>query len=232
MVERLPHVEQVAAHRGAQLAPAADLREPEDGDRGRPAYEDERLQRLGIDHRPQAAEHGVDAGQHDHRGGAGPEVEAHQPLQHHAARVDGHRHLGEDVAHEHDHRQEPAAAAVVAALEKLGHREDAAPQVERHEHPAEEQDDPGVQLVVPQHHAGAGPRAGEADDVLGADVRGEQRRPDREPAHVPAREEVVGGGLLASAGDPRRDAEQGREVRPDDDPVQSGEPHQAVSLPR
>ena len=71
--------------------------------------------------------------------------------------------------------------------------------VERHHHPAEHQQAPGVQLVVGHGHAALGARAGQAHQVLRADVRGEDGRPDDHPAHVPAGQEVVARRVLAAA---------------------------------
>jgi len=69
--------------------------------------------------------------------------------------------------------------------------------------------------------AGAGP--GEADEVFGADVGGEEGGADYEPADVAAGEEVAGGGLAGKFGaDGGADgyAEDSDEVECDDDPVQ------------
>ena len=71
------------------------------------------------------------------------------------------------------------------------------PGVERHEHPGQHQQAPGVQFVVGHRHAVLGARAGQPDHVLRADVRGEDRGPDDPPAEVAAGQEVVGGRVLA-----------------------------------
>ena len=109
-----------------------------------------------------------------------------------------------------------------APLEELRHREDLRPDVERHEHPAQHQQAPGVQLVVGHGHAARCARAGQADQVLRADVRREDRRADDEPAEVAAGQEVVVGGVLVPPDEPEHHAGEEREVREDDQPVECG----------
>ena len=103
-----------------------------------------------------------------------------------------------------DDRQHVAARHREAPLEELRHREDERAHVERHEHPGEHEQTPGVQLVVRQRHAVLGARAGQADDVLGADVGGENRGADDPPAQIATGQEVVGGGVLVLAEIPTR----------------------------
>lgn len=50
-----------------------------------------------------------------------------------------------------------------------------------------------MKLVMPHDHPGLGGRPGEADDMLGADVGGENGGADHEPADMPAGQEVVRG---------------------------------------
>ena len=92
--------------------------------------------------------------------------------------------------------------------------------VERHQHPAEHQQAPGVQLVVGQRDAAGRARAGQADEVLGADVRREDRRADDEPAQAATGEEVVLRGVLVVVEHPPRQPGERREVGKDDQPVE------------
>ncbi len=55
-----------------------------------------------------------------------------------------------------------------------------------------------------QGHAVGRPGAGQADDVLRADVRGEDRGADDPPAEIAPGEEIIGGRVLVLADDPRR----------------------------
>ena len=57
-----------------------------------------------------------------------------------------------------------------------------------------------MQFVVGQRHAARRAGAGEADEVLGPDIGGEDRGADDEPAEVAAGEEVVVGGVVARGG--------------------------------
>ncbi len=220
---RLPHGEEVASGRVDHGAPAADRGEPHERHRDRAADQHEHLEQVGIEHRAQAAEDGVDPGRDHDDERAGPEVDPHERLEDDAAGGDRHRDLGQHVADDRDHRQVPARARGVAALEELGHGEDAAREVERHEDPAQqEQDERGEDLELADRDAARGAGAGQPHQVLGADVGGEERGADHEPADVAAGQEVVGRGLLSRLLPPRgpgRDAEDDEEVEADDDPV-------------
>ena len=69
-----------------------------------------------------------------------------------------------------------------------------------------------MQLVMGHRHAVLGARAGQAHDVLRADVRGEDRGADDPPAEIAAGQEVIGRGVLASADDPPGHAEEECEI--------------------
>ena len=222
--ERLPDGHEARSGFFDHRAPAAELAEPDPGDRDRTADQHEHLQQVRVEDRPQPAQHRVDPRRDDDDEGAGPEVDAHQRLEDDAPRRDGHGDLGQHVADDRDHREVPARRRRVPALEELGHREDAAPQVERDEDPAQHQQDQGREdLELPHRHAARGAGAGESHQVLGPDVRGKERGADDEPADVAAREEVVRRARLLPSlrnGRPRRDPEDRDEVEGDDDPVQ------------
>ena len=79
-----------------------------------------------------------------------------------------------------------------------------------------------MQFVMRHGHAVLGARAGQADDVLRADVGGEDGRADDPPAQVAAGEEVIGGGVFGPADDPPGDAQQDAEVEGDRQPVEAG----------
>ena len=145
-----------------------------------------------------------------------------QRAEHDAAREDADRDLGDHVGDQRDQRQDPARRRREAPLEELRHRVDARPDVERHQHPAEHQQAPGVQLVVRERDAAGGAGAGQADEVLRADVGGEDRRADHEPAEVAAGQEVVVGSVPAAPDDPPRHCEQQGEVGQHDEPVEEG----------
>ena len=136
---------------------------------------------------------------------------------------DGHRRLGEDVAHQEDEREQRARAGRIAALEELGRREYFGAQIERREDPAEHQHEVRVQLPVREGHAGVGARTREADQVLRADVRREDRRADQEPAGAAAGEEVVRGVLFFLQRAPDADGGVGDEVQGNDRPVERAE---------
>src|SRR5207253_181367 len=60
---------------------------------------------------------------------------------------------------------------------------------------------------------------GETDEVLGADVGGEDGRPDDEPAQVAAGEKVIVGGVPVHPNRPPSESEQQAEVQQNDQPV-------------
>ena len=108
-----------------------------------------------------------------------------------------HGNFREDVGDDRDAGEVHSALPAEAALEELRHREHVGAQIKRDEHPSEnQQDQAGQPLEVSDRQSGARARAGQADEVLGRNVRHEQRRADRKPSHVAAGEEVVGGSAL------------------------------------
>ena len=70
-----------------------------------------------------------------------------------------------------------------------------------------------MQFVVGHGHAVGTAGAGQADQVLGADVRGEDRGADDEPAQVAPGQEVVVGRVFGSGGSPTRPARTGPRSR-------------------
>jgi hypothetical protein len=107
-----------------------------------------------------------------------------------------------------------------AAFEELGCREHLGAQVERREHPAEHQYQPGMQLPVGEGHARACARTGETNEVLGADIGGKDRRADQEPAGIAAREEIIRGVFFLLERSPHANGGIGNEVQPDNSPIQ------------
>src|ERR1017187_8329263 len=66
--------------------------------------------------------------------------------------------------------------------------------------------------------AGAGPRTGKADEVLGGNIRYEKRCANREPSDVAAGKEVIGRASLL-AGKVKADRKDNQEIQTDDDEV-------------
>ena len=186
---------------------------------------------FGPQDRLHAAEHDEDARDGHEREGREPEeihlaenrqldaLVAQDRLDREGAGEDRDGRLGEDVADEEDQRQDSARGRRVASFEELRRREYIGAQVERREHPAEHEDQVGVQLPMRKCHAGIRAGPGEPDEVLGADVRSEDRRADQKPAGAAAREEVVGRVPLLQERAPDADRGVGDEVQGDDGPV-------------
>ena len=235
--QRAPEMDRLGIG-GPQAFEAADFGEAPDQDDERADQHQRRLHALGPQHRLHAAGHGVGPGDDDQREGREPEVVggpqqrqidrlpglvAEDGRDRDRAGVDGHRGLGQDVGDHEDEREHGARGRRVALLEELGRREDARAQVEGREHPAQHDAEVRVQLPVRERHARAGAGAGQADQVLGADVGREDRGADEEPAGVPAGQEVVLGVLLLLQRHPDGDAGDHREIDRDDGPVEPRE---------
>ncbi len=69
-----------------------------------------------------------------------------------------------------------------------------------------------MQLVEPHDHAGLRGGTGQPNDVLGADIGGDDRGTDHESAHVAAREEAVRRGILPLPQHPPGQSEEDGEV--------------------
>ena len=127
-----------------------------------------------------------------------------QRLEHDRAGIDGHADLGEDVGDQRDAGEDPARAGAEAAFQKLGDRLNAGLVIERHEQARQHDQTPGVQFPVGHRHAGRRALPGQTDDVLGADVRGEDGGADHDPAGVATGEEVIHAVLLVPSRTTRR----------------------------
>ncbi len=163
-----------------------------------------------------------------------PVQKLHEYLVDDPARVQGHRDLREDVTHDGDDRQVPTGARGVPPFQELGHREDAAPQVEGDEEPSQEQQDQGGEhLELTDRDAAAVAGAGEPHEVLRSDVRREESGADDEPADVPAGQEVALGRLVGrgtAAARPPGHPEDDSKIEPDQDPVERCEITQESSF--
>ena len=148
-------------------------------------------------------------------------IPADHALQHDRRRVQVHRNLGEDVREDRDAREVHAARAVEAPLQELRHREHVRAQVERHEYPAEDQQDQAREpLEVADRQARGRARAGEPDECS-VEMFRRTASADREPADVAAGEEVVDG-AAALAREVHADAEDDQEVDRDDADIEAG----------
>ena len=141
--------------------------------------------------------------------------------EHDAACKDAHGNLRQDVAHHGHERQHPPRCAGEPALEELGRREYSGAQVERHQHPAEHQQAPGVQLIVGQRDPAGRACSRESDEVLRPDVRSEDGGADHEPSEAATRKEVVLCSVLVVVQDPPCQTRKRNEVRQNDQPVES-----------
>ncbi|MBA7583535.1 hypothetical protein ES708_25480 [subsurface metagenome] len=123
-------------------------------------------------------------------------VDSHGPAVHHR------REEHDDVSSHQEHGHDGAGAGVVAELEVLRHGVDAGLEELRQEPPGHEDERDGRHPLVTgdgEAHALEG-RARHPHEVLGRDVRGDQREADERPGERPAGQEVVEPRLLAPAG--------------------------------
>ncbi len=225
--QRLPQIEHLGTANGPQFGPPSERLQAEERHQHGPQHKHQGLQGLGVGHRAQTAQHGVGTREHDHQDGANPEAvqrsDSHvrqQDGEHDPARKDAHRDLGHDVGDQRDHRQHPAAGGIEPPFQELGHGEDLRPHVERDQHPPQNQQTPRVQFVMGHRHAVGGAGARQADQMLRADVRSEDRGPHHPPAKIPAGQEVVVGRVLVLGDHPPGDAQQQAKIPGDYYPVQ------------
>ena len=178
------------------------------------------LQGVGVDDRPQAALHRVEA-RHEAHAPDHPEARPAEDVGEDDRRgPQRDRDLRQHREHDHEAGEQQPHAGREAPLQELGHGVDAVPDVEGQEEDDERHDAvDGHPLEAADRHADREAAAGEADEVLGRDVRREHRGADEGPAQLPPRQEVaLRPGLPAH--DHEADEEHGREVGGDDEPVE------------
>jgi hypothetical protein len=172
--------------------PAARARQRAHRDDDRAGHQQDRLGRLGIDHRAQPAGERVEAGRPGQHRDHGPERRSwHEHAAHQRAAVKGRRRIDEHIQEDVEHREIESRTAVVATLQKLRHGVDPAAQQEgQQEHAIESEHDGGGPLVIVDRdtHDVSGP--GEAHEGRRGDVGGEERQADRRPARGAGSEEI------------------------------------------
>src|SRR5206468_11172299 len=96
-------------------------------------------------------------------------------------------YFGQDVPDDRHPCEVAARGWIEPPLEEFGHRVHAAPQVERHEQPAEQQQHEAREPFEVAHREPAR-RSGarEADEMLTPDIRSEEARAHREPPYISA----------------------------------------------
>ena len=216
---RLDHVEEVGRQRRAQSGHPTSLLEADDGQRGRAEEQDHGLEQLRVDDRGEPAKHRVNPRRDHHHRRRRVEIPPEHRLQHERARVERHRNLRDDVGDDRDGGEIPATGRTVAALEELRHRVDAAAEIERHEHPRQNhRHEDREPFERPHRQPRARPGARQPDEVLARDVRGKERRADRDPADAAVGKKVALARLRALE-EVHADAEHDREVGDQDDEV-------------
>ncbi len=209
-----------------QAGETADFRlgERHKGQDGAAADEDETLDEIRIDHGAQPAEGSVYARSDEQDDRSDVHVPAEDRPQHERPCINRHADLGEDVGNEGDGGKIVAAAAVVAAFEELGHREDAGAEIEGNEEPAEYQEDETREPLELAHGESArGAAAGEADEMLSGNIRREETRADGHPADASAAKKIGFGVRLAFLAGPPTDQADHAEVREQYDAVENRE---------
>ena len=189
MVHRLPHREEVRGELRLEPGPPADRIQADEHERGRTEDQHDRLHDFGVDDRAQTAEDRVQARDHDQHRGARPDVEPRDGAHNDAAGEQRDADLRQHIADDRHPREVPPRGRIEAPLEELRHRVHAAPQIERHEQPAEqEQHEAGDPLEVAYREPARRAGSREPHEVLAANVGREQTRAYREPTHIaPAR---------------------------------------------
>jgi hypothetical protein len=167
------------------------------------------LHHLGVDHGTESAENHVETSDHDQDRGARPEIEAGHRAHHDSASEQRHADLRQDIADNRHPREVRARGGIVPPLEEIGHRVNAAAQIERHEQPAEQkQDEAGEPLEMSYRESARCAGTGESDEMLAADVGSKKAGTYSKPAYISAREEIIGADGLLAAGCPKGDPER------------------------
>jgi len=234
MIHAAPQAQGLGRNRRAHSFHAAQRRKAEGRDAERAAEQNEHLHHVGVEHHAQPAPYGVCAGNEHNENRAGPEGHAHERFENNAPGGDGHRNFGEHIPHHRKPGQISARAGRIAALQKLGHGEDAAAQIKGRKQPGQQQQhQPGHNFKLRHRNAAAffhrgGGGARQAHQVLGADVRGENGSADDEPAHIAARQKEIA--LAAAPAPPGRNChpEDQREVERNHAPIQRVQAARAV----
>ena len=129
-----------------------------------------------------------------------------------------------DVADDQRRGEDVAAGGVVAPLEELRHRVDAAAHVVGQENPDEQRvDDPGVPASSARHDAVLVCRAGVGDQIVGRDVSRDHARADDVPGELPVAEEIALGGLSVPPGDEEAEGDRDHHVQGEDRQVDAAE---------
>ena len=119
---------------GHQLAPPAQKTQAEESNGNRSEKQDDRLGRVGEQHRTHPAKDRVYASQNHGRERANPEGRKRkvsncdlqlrqQRIEDDGTGINRHGNLCEDVGNQRDHRENPARGGIETSLQELRHRE-------------------------------------------------------------------------------------------------------------
>src|SRR5229473_1887805 len=194
----------------------ADPPQADDRESDRTGDENEGLDSVRVNDCRQSTRDGVDAGGDNQDYSGLPEGPPGDPLKDHTRGIELHGYLREDVSDNRDRGQINGALPIETAFQEFRHGEDIATQVERHEHPAKDQQDEARQpLKMADRQSRRGASARQSDKVLRGNIRYEQGGANEKPSNIAAGQEVV----FRAAFLQRKihaDPENDREIYPDD----------------
>ncbi len=211
-----------------------------EGQSGRPKYEDKNLDSVVVSHGTHAAQDRVQPRERDDKNRADPktvnfhsgDVQAQlreQSAKDHAACKDAHGDFGDDESDERDDRKNVAGICAEAPLQEFRHSENHRAHIKRHENPSQDQEAPGVQLIVRERDATGRASAGQTDYMFRSDVRGEDQCANDPPAKVAPGKKIVRCRILAFLDHPPGNAEQDAEIKRDHRPIQTGDARLSAS---
>src|SRR6266446_4639200 len=149
--DRFDHVEVVGRDHSAEMFETSDAAQTDNRECDRAGDEDQSLNGVGINDRGQAAGDGVNPCSDDQNYGGLPQRPAGDTFEDHAGGIELHGDFGEDVGDDGDRREIHSRLSIEAPLQKFGHGENIAAQVEGHENPAKNQQDQARQPLKMAH---------------------------------------------------------------------------------
>ena len=171
IADRPHHMEVAIRHDRSKPGESADAVQADESQRNRSRQQDQCLNDFRVNYGGEPSGDGVDPGRDNQDDGGLHRAPSHHPLQYDGRRPQVHRNLGENIGDDRNAGQVNRALPVESSLQEFRHSKNVRPQVERHEHPTQyEQDQASQPLEIAHRHSRACARTSQADEVLGRNI--------------------------------------------------------------
>jgi hypothetical protein len=172
--------------------PAADFTEANEEHQAATGNHDGSLDRVGVCHRGEAAHDGDDGNGGSHQPHHRHDVPSEQTVENESSGVQMEGKFGHDADDEHEAGKEDAGRPVIAELQKFRNGIDLGPNVIRKQECAgDSKADACREFDRARGEAVSISISGKTDQVLCADIGGEERRADQWPAEPPPGQEEL-----------------------------------------